>query len=114
MELMIFTTAGHVEWHLEVGLAIQLVEAPVEAQKLKGNLPLIMNEHCAALGKPTAGNAAGRQSATDLSGLPLGPYPQKKKVALAWRPNAVVAKLGCAPLSWSLKDVDANIIFLLM
>lgn len=49
-----------------------------------------MNDHCAALGMPTSGNAAGHQSATDLSGLPLGPYPQK----LGWRPKGIAAMFG--------------------
>nr|BAU94255.1 laccase [Pholiota microspora] len=81
----------HIEWHLEVGLAIQLVEAPIEAQALKNNIPQIMKDHCTALGKPVSGNAAGFASATDLSGLPLGPFPQ----VLGWRPKGIGAMFGC-------------------
>ncbi|KAJ7926302.1 hypothetical protein B0H13DRAFT_1599644, partial [Mycena leptocephala] len=29
----------HIEWHLDVGLAVQLIEAPLIAQKFKANLP---------------------------------------------------------------------------
>ncbi|KAF9480958.1 ferroxidase [Pholiota conissans] len=81
----------HIEWHLEVGLAIQLVEAPPQAQLLKGNVPQVMKDHCTALGKPSSGNAAGFASATDLTGLPLGPFLQK----LGWRPKGIGAMFGC-------------------
>ena len=67
---------GHIEWHLEVGLAVQLVEAPLQAQRHYG-VPQKLLDNCKALKLPTSGNAAGIASATDLHGLPLGPYPQK-------------------------------------
>ncbi|KAG5650754.1 hypothetical protein H0H81_011166, partial [Sphagnurus paluster] len=63
----------HIEWHLQVGLAVQFVEAPLVAQK-RNQPPKIMSEHCKSLGKPFSGNAAGHASTTDLSGLKLGPY----------------------------------------
>ncbi|KAH9478002.1 Iron multicopper oxidase fer1 [Psilocybe cubensis] len=81
----------HIEWHLEVGLAIQLVEAPLQAQALRENVPQVMYDHCQALGKPISGNAAGIASATDLTGLPLGPFPQK----LGWHPKGIGAMAGC-------------------
>ncbi|KAJ7884466.1 Fet3 protein [Mycena leptocephala] len=65
----------HIEWHLEVGLAVQLIEAPLVAQKFKANLPSQIVRNCKALHEPVSGNAAGHASATDLSGLPLGPFP---------------------------------------
>ncbi|KAG6841148.1 hypothetical protein C0991_001425 [Blastosporella zonata] len=80
----------HIEWHLEVGLAIQLVEAPLLAQQ-RNSPPQILNDHCAALGKPVSGNAAGIASTTDLTGLPLGPYQQ----VLGWRPKGIGAMFGC-------------------
>ncbi|RDB30495.1 Iron transport multicopper oxidase fio1 [Hypsizygus marmoreus] len=80
----------HIEWHLEVGLAIQLVEAPLLAQQ-HNNVPQIMYDHCKTLGKPTSGNAAGHASTSDLTGLPLGPFPQK----LGWRPKGIAAMFGC-------------------
>ncbi|KAH7919193.1 Fet3 protein [Leucogyrophana mollusca] len=68
----------HMEWHLEAGLAIQLLEAPLLAQERAfGRVPTFMHEQCAAQGLPSSGNAAGHQSATDLTGLPLGPYHPK-------------------------------------
>ncbi|KAF8180286.1 Fet3 protein [Mycena galopus ATCC 62051] len=65
----------HIEWHLEVGLAVQLIEAPLIAQKFKANLPSQIVSNCKSLNEPVSGNAAGHASATDLSGLPLGPFP---------------------------------------
>ena len=81
--------AGHIEWHLEVGLAIQLVEAPLIAQQ-RNTAPQAMYDQCKALGKPSSGNAAGFASTTDLDGLPLGPYPQK----LGWHPKGIGAMTG--------------------
>ncbi|KAK7036555.1 ferroxidase fet3 [Paramarasmius palmivorus] len=81
----------HIEWHLEAGLAIQIVEAPLEAQKYAANVPQVMRDNCEALGRPFSGNAAGHQGADDLSGLSLGPYPQK----LGWRPKGIGAMFGC-------------------
>jgi iron transport multicopper oxidase len=60
---------------LEVGLAVQLIEAPLIAQNFKANLPSQIVRNCKALREPVSGNAAGHASATDLTGLPLGPFP---------------------------------------
>jgi len=68
--------SGHIEWHFEIGFAVQFIEAPLEAQKNSGAFPSILNEHCAKLGLPFSGNAAGHMSTTDLSGLTVGPDPQ--------------------------------------
>ncbi|KAI0765253.1 Fet3 protein [Fomes fomentarius] len=80
----------HIEWHLEVGLAVQLIEAPLIAQERNG-IPQFMFDQCAALGEPTSGNAAGHASSTDLSGLPLGPFPQNN----GWHPKGIGAMFGC-------------------
>lgn len=81
----------HIEWHLEVGLAMQLIEAPLTAQTLPGP-PAILGQQCNTLGLPSSGNAAGHtDSPTDLVGLPLGPYPQ----VLGWKPKGIVAMFGC-------------------
>jgi iron transport multicopper oxidase len=78
--------AGHIEWHLESGLAIQLIEAPLLAQQ-RNKTPQAMYDNCKALGKPFSGNAAGFASTTNLAGLPLGPYPQR----LGWHPKGIGA-----------------------
>lgn len=81
---------GHIEWHLEVGLAVQFVEAPLIAQQ-HNDIPQFMFDQCQALGKPISGNAAGHASATDLTGLPLGPFPQNN----GWHPRGIGAMFGC-------------------
>ena len=50
-----------------------------------------MYDQCSALGVPTSGNAAGHASTTDLSGLPLGPYPQNN----GWHSKGIGAMAGC-------------------
>ncbi|KAG6816327.1 hypothetical protein H0H87_006926 [Tephrocybe sp. NHM501043] len=85
-----FSYSGHIEWHLEAGLAIQLIEAPLLAQQ-RNSPPQIMRDHCATLGKPVSGNAVGKASTTDLTGLPVGPFPQ----VLGWRPKGIGAMFGC-------------------
>ena len=80
---------GHIEWHLEAGLAIQLVEAPLIAQQ-RNTPPQAISDQCKDLGKPISGNAAGFASPTDLDGLPLGPYPQR----LGWHAKGIGAMTG--------------------
>ena len=82
---------GHIEWHLEGGLAVQFIEAPLQVQeRAVGQVPSLLNKQCAALGIPQSGNAAGHASATDLSGLPLGPWPQ----IMGWLPKGILAMTG--------------------
>jgi len=82
---------GHIEWHLQSGLALQLVEAPLLAQQ-RNRVPQQVYDQCRALGLPTSGNAAGHASPTDLSGLRFGPYPQQ----LGWHPKGIGAMAGYA------------------
>ncbi|KAE9398315.1 ferroxidase [Gymnopus androsaceus JB14] len=81
----------HIEWHLEVGLAVQLVEAPLQAQLYADTVPQALKDNCLALGFPASGNAAGFASKTDLDGLPLGPYLQNN----GWHPKGILAMFGC-------------------
>ena len=69
---------------------MQLIEAPLVAQQ-RGAPPQFMFDQCSALGMPTSGNAAGHASATDLSGLPLGPFPQRN----GWHGKGIGAMFGC-------------------
>ncbi|KAG7446974.1 ferroxidase [Guyanagaster necrorhizus] len=80
----------HIEWHLQAGLAMTLIEAPLVAQQ-RNTVPQAMYDNCIALDTPYSGNAAGHASATDLSGLSLGPYPQK----LGWHAKGIGAMAGC-------------------
>ncbi|KAJ7253686.1 ferroxidase [Mycena haematopus] len=81
----------HIEWHLEVGLAIQLIEAPLVAQQYAANVPSFLADNCQALGLPASGNAAGHADPADLAGLPLGPYPQNN----GWHSRGIGAMAGC-------------------
>jgi len=87
--ILIPFSIGHIEWHLQVGLAMQLVEAPLIMQQ-RNSVPQTLYEQCQDLGKPISGNAAGHASVTDLSGLVLGPYPQ----VLGWHPKGIGAMAG--------------------
>ena len=64
---------GHIEWHLEAGLAVEFIEAPLLMQE-RNHVPEYMYDQCQTDGMPFSGNAAGHASTTDLSGLPLGPF----------------------------------------
>ena len=72
-------------------MAVQFVEAAPIAQQRSSSLPQALADQCRALGLPASGNAAGHASATDLSGLPLGPYQQK----VGWQPKGIGAMAGC-------------------
>ena len=80
---------GHIEWHLEVGLAVQFIEAPLQVQE-RNTIPQVVYDQGKAQGIATSGNAAGHASATDLTGLPAGPFPQ----ILGWRPRGIGAMTG--------------------
>ena len=69
---------------------MQFIEAPLVAQQ-RNTLPQFVADQCAALGQPVSGNAAGHASATDLAGLPLGPFPQNN----GWHPKGIGAMFGC-------------------
>ena len=84
------TRTGHIEWHLQAGLAVTFIEAPLEAQQ-RNSIPQFMYDQCAAQNMPTVGNAAGHTDPDDLSGLPEGPFPQK----LGWHSKGIGAMAGC-------------------
>ncbi|KAL9709960.1 ferroxidase fet3 [Leucoagaricus gongylophorus] len=80
----------HIEWHLEAGLAIQLIEAPLTAQQ-RNQVPQKLKDNCEALGMPVSGNAVGLASTTDLPGLTVGPFQQN----LGWHARGIGAMFGC-------------------
>ena len=55
------------------------------------SLPSSLYSHCAALSTPTAGNAAGHSSTTDLSGLTVGPFLQNN----GWHAKGIGALFAC-------------------
>jgi iron transport multicopper oxidase len=86
--------AGHIEWHLEAGLAVTFIEAPLEMQQRAQSVlspPTALTQQCVVLNVPVSGNAAGHASTTDLSGLQLGPYPQNN----GWHTKGILAMTGC-------------------
>ena len=81
---------GHIEWHLEVGLAMQFIEAPLQVQQ-RNTIPQGMYDNCKALGQLSSGNAAGHQDdPLNLKGLPLGPFIQN----LGWHSKGIGAMAG--------------------
>ncbi|KAH9000834.1 Fet3 protein [Lactarius hatsudake] len=84
----------HIEWHLEAGLAVTFIEAPLEMQQRAETVqapPSALAQHCRTLNLPASGNAAGHASATDLSGLKTGPFPQNN----GWHTKGILAMTGC-------------------
>lgn len=66
----------HVDWHLEQGLALLLVEDPIEL--LSSNTTISSNhiDACKAVGMPIKGNAAGNNiDLLDLQGENIQPEP---------------------------------------
>lgn len=87
----------HVDWHLEQGLAITLVEAPFDIQK---NQKPIDKSHFAACSTghiPHRGNAAGRYGSSDSEWLDLaGENLQVKPLPEGFTFRGDVALLACA------------------
>ncbi|KAI0252945.1 ferroxidase [Lactifluus subvellereus] len=84
----------HIEWHLEAGLAVTFVEAPLEMQRRATTIqapPASLAQQCLAQNLLASGNAAGHASATDLSGLPTGPFLQNN----GWHTKGILAMTGC-------------------
>jgi iron transport multicopper oxidase len=87
---LLFTDTGHIEWHLEVGLAMQFIEAPLQVQQ-RNTIPQGMYDSCSTIGQLSSGNAAGHQDdPLDLQGLPLGPFLQN----LGWHSKGIGAMAG--------------------
>ena len=64
----------HIDFHLAVGLAMVVIEAP---EKIQENLkvPDYMFQQCRQQGLPYTGNAGGLESLTNFGALPEGPTP---------------------------------------
>ncbi|KAK9464207.1 multicopper oxidase-domain-containing protein [Lipomyces oligophaga] len=94
----------HIEWHLEQGLALVLVEAPLEMQK-KLSIPEDHYAACRAGGYSYEGNAAGNiDDLFDLTGeavqpkdLPAG-FTTRGVVAMVF--SCISAFVGMGFLSW--------------
>ncbi|KUJ14519.1 iron transport multicopper oxidase FET3 [Mollisia scopiformis] len=64
----------HIEWHIEAGLVMQLVEDPIQIQALNLTVPQNMYNACQSQGIPITGNAGGNSvNWFDLSKAPSKP-----------------------------------------
>jgi iron transport multicopper oxidase len=73
---------------------VTFVEAPLEMQQRAKTIqapPAALAQQCLAQNLPASGNAAGHASATDLSGLPTGPFLQNN----GWHTKGILAMTGC-------------------
>lgn len=109
----------HIEWHLEQGLAIVLIEAPEELQDTDSQqLTENHKEICEKVGVSTTGNAAANtEDYMDLTGenvqhaaLPAG-FTARGIVALVF--SCIAAFLGMATISFygmaEIKDIDQRV-----
>ncbi|KAG0315833.1 hypothetical protein BG000_005070, partial [Podila horticola] len=100
----------HIEWHLQAGLAVTMIEAP---EAMAGVLTVDPKhfEQCKALGIPYEGNAAGNQG-LDLTGQNVGPNPLSGKftakgiVALVF--TIISALMGLATVIWYAHDDEVT------
>jgi len=103
----------HIEWHLEAGLAVTLIEAP-EVMNSVLTVDPTHYEQCKALGIPYQGNAAGN-SGLDLNGANLGPtilpgtFTAKGIVALIF--TIIAALLGLLTVVWYAHDDDLALVY---
>ena len=94
----------HIEWHMQQGLIVTMVEAPLEMQK-DLRIPQDHYDACIAGGIPYAGNAAGNTvDLLDLSGANVAPKPlpggftARGIVALTF--SVIAALVGMAVIAW--------------
>lgn len=110
----------HIEWHLEQGLAIVLIEAPEEMQKQSSQqLTENFKQVCKNSGVNVTGNAAGNTvNFMDLAGgnvqqppLPSG-FTARGIVALVF--SAIAGVLGMVAISFygmaDVKDIDERVL----
>lgn len=94
----------HIEWHLEQGLLLTLVEAPTQIRE-RMKIPDAHYDQCAKAGIPTKGNAAANvENFVDLTGqnkqqpdLPSG-FTARGIVALVF--SCVAAFVGMFTIAW--------------
>ncbi|KAF9989990.1 ferroxidase fet3 [Mortierella antarctica] len=97
----------HIEWHLEAGLAMTLVEAP-EVMPSVLTVDPRHYEHCEALGIPYRGNAAGH-AGLDMTGanegtVRLAPGRFKAKGVVALVCTVVAALVGLVAVVWYAQE----------
>ncbi|KAF9279855.1 ferroxidase fet3 [Mortierella alpina] len=101
----------HIEWHLEAGLAMTLIEAP-EVMPSVLTVDPKHYEHCKTLGMPYQGNAAGN-AGLDMTGQNVGAnmlpgtFTAKGIVALVF--SVLAALMGLATVVWYAQEDEAEI-----
>ncbi|KAF9574135.1 ferroxidase fet3 [Mortierella alpina] len=99
----------HIEWHLEAGLAMTLIEGPEVMPNVLSVDPKHY-EHCRALGLPYQGNAAGN-AGLDMTGQNVGTrlleqvWTAKGIVALVF--SVLAALMGLATVVWYAQEDEA-------
>lgn len=96
----------HIEWHVDSGLILTFVEAPLQLQqKLAGKIPDDHYDACRAQGMPYKGNAAGNTvELLDTKGMNVSPgllpggFTPRGIVALTF--SIVAGLLGIAVIVW--------------
>lgn len=96
----------HIEWHVDSGLILTFVEAPLQLQQqLSGKIPADHFDACRAQGMPFEGNAAGNTvNLLDTTGMNVSPkelpagFTTKGIVALAF--SIVAGLLGLVVIVW--------------
>jgi hypothetical protein len=63
-----------VDWHLSSGLAVVFIEGPEKLQE-NSAAPRVLYDQCEYWGLPTSGNVVGKNSTSDFTGQPWGPFP---------------------------------------
>lgn len=96
----------HVDWHLEQGLAIVLVEAPFEVQKSQ-SLSSAQLHVCKQSRVPTSGNAAGRYGKSEKDWLNLeGENIQPQPLPPGFTLKGYIAFFLCAAFAcWGLLSI---------
>lgn len=91
----------HIEWHIEAGLTVTMIEAPEELQHLQ--IPQDHLQSCRNYGLQTAGNAAGQvKDPLNLNGSVTEPSTDVTGSVLAERWNVLVDLLTDAFFSRAL------------
>lgn len=103
----------HIEWHVDSGLILTFVEAPLQLQQeLSGKIPEDHFDACRAQNMPIAGNAAGNTvDLLDTQGMNASPgllpdgFTPRGIVALTF--SVVAGLLGVATIIWyGLGEID--------
>ncbi|KAJ3306097.1 ferroxidase fet3 [Kappamyces sp. JEL0829] len=92
----------HIEWHLQAGLVLQIIEAPTVLQQ-RLRIPAQVIDQCQAQGIKTAGNANGLNSSSVTGMEAMGLFPADYFTTAGWLSLVACilsALLGLGSLIW--------------